>query len=79
MLRNDNVSENWTRGSPTGVAPRENCAMASLARAGIGPGLWGKATYPFDEGEFPVERTIDVRSGGPGFIDFAHETPDFEQ
>jgi hypothetical protein len=48
--------------------------VASLTRAGIGPGLRGKATYPFDGGEFPVELTIDTRTEGPGFIDFAHQT-----
>jgi hypothetical protein len=50
--------------------------MASLTRAGIGPGLRGKATFLFDGGEFPVELTIDMRTEGPGFIDFAHETRD---
>jgi hypothetical protein len=50
--------------------------MASLKRAGIGPGLWGKVTYSFDDGESPVELTIDMRSEGPGFIDFVHETRD---
>jgi hypothetical protein len=50
--------------------------MASLTRAGIGPGLLGKTTIPFDEGQFPVELTVDTRSEGPGFIDFAHETRD---
>jgi hypothetical protein len=50
--------------------------MSSLTRAGIGPGRHGKATFPFEAGEFPVVLTIDCRSEGAGFIDFAHETRD---
>ena len=51
-------------------------AMASLTRSGIGPGLYGKAVIRFGEERFPVELTIDMRSEGPGFIEFAHETRD---
>jgi hypothetical protein len=50
--------------------------MAWLTRAGIGPGFYGKAVIQYDEGQFPVELTIDMTSGGAGFIDFAHHTRD---
>src|SRR5690348_856700 len=64
-------------GRPTAEATQSYVlTMASLTRAGIGPGLWGKVSYPFGGGEVPVELTIDTRGESPGFIDFAHETRD---
>jgi hypothetical protein len=50
--------------------------MVWLTRAGLGPRTHGTATIPFEGGEFPVVLTIDCRSEGAGFIDFAHETRD---
>jgi hypothetical protein len=48
--------------------------MESLTGSGLGPGQLGKATTYYGEEKFLVELTVDTRSGGPGFIDFAHET-----
>jgi hypothetical protein len=63
-------------GRPTAEATQSYViSMARLTRAGIGPGLFGKATIPYGEEQFLVELTIDTR-GGAGFIDFAHETRD---
>ena len=64
-------------GRPTDEATQSFVlSMASLTCAGIGPGWYGKATIRYGEEEFPVELTVDMRSEGPGFIDFAHKTRD---
>jgi hypothetical protein len=69
-----NNSGRWS-GRPTSEATQSYVLhMASLTRAGIGPGRFGKVAFSLDQGQFPIELTIDTRSVGPGFIDFAHET-----
>jgi hypothetical protein len=48
--------------------------MRALTRAGVRPGLHGKARIHFGEDDFPVDLEIGTRGPGDGHIRIAHET-----
>ena len=64
-------------GMPTAEGTASYVIMTPiLTRAGIGAGFFGKATVHFDDGEFPVEMTIDTRDNFNAHIQFVHWTRD---